>query len=164
MRQVARNQFACQSITGARLENQPSNSADCFGSHLDERFFLTDLMSAFYDISAGYFSPMTLAVFEDSGHYIANYDISQNSPFGLAAGCDFIDGKCIVDDSVPDYGKGYFCDNVSEYISETDFGDSTWQCDPTHSERGHCDLYEFKSRVSSPYFKDKVCHVHFETI
>lgn len=30
---VARNQFNCQSMTGARLENQPTNDGNCFGSH-----------------------------------------------------------------------------------------------------------------------------------
>ena len=31
VRQVARNQFNCQRLTGAPLENQPTNE-DCFGS------------------------------------------------------------------------------------------------------------------------------------
>lgn len=155
VRQVARNQFACQSVTGARLENQPTQSNDCFGSHLDERFFLTDLMSAFYDPSAAYLSPITLAIFEDSGHYRPNYDISQNSPFGLGAGCDFVNGKCIVNDSVPAYAKGYFCDTSSDYQSPDNYGSSRWQCGPSHHDRGHCDLFRLKHYAEFPYFEDK---------
>lgn len=34
VQQVVRNQFDCQSLTGARLENQ--SSSNCFSSHLDE--------------------------------------------------------------------------------------------------------------------------------
>lgn len=47
--QVVRNQFNCQSLTGARLENQPTNENSCFGSHFDERFFQYNIMSAIYD-------------------------------------------------------------------------------------------------------------------
>lgn len=35
VRQVARNHFDCQTIEGARLENQPTGSS-CFGDHWDE--------------------------------------------------------------------------------------------------------------------------------
>jgi len=155
VRQVARNQFACQTVTGARLENQPTQSNDCYGSHLDERFFLTDLMSAFYDPSAAYLSPITLAIFEDSGHYRPNYNISQNSPFGLGAGCDFVNGKCVVNDSVPDYAKGFFCDTSTKYNSRNDYGSSRWQCGPSHHDRGHCDLFQLKHYAEFPYFEDK---------
>ena len=33
VRAIARNQFNCQRMTGARLENQPTNNGNCFGSH-----------------------------------------------------------------------------------------------------------------------------------
>ena len=46
--QVARNHFDCQSLEGARLENQPT-SEDCLGSHFDERTWFTEFMSAVYD-------------------------------------------------------------------------------------------------------------------
>ena len=49
VRQVVRNQFDCQSLTGARLENQPTNPNSCIGSHFDERFFQYNIMSALYD-------------------------------------------------------------------------------------------------------------------
>lgn len=35
VRNVARNQFNCQTLEGARLENQPTTTEDCFGSHWD---------------------------------------------------------------------------------------------------------------------------------
>lgn len=32
------------------------------------------------------------------------------SPFGHGAGCGFVQGDCIVDGGeVPEYGKGFFC-------------------------------------------------------
>lgn len=33
VRTIARNQFDCQNMNGARLENQPTNNGNCFGSH-----------------------------------------------------------------------------------------------------------------------------------
>mmetsp|Transcript_55285 Transcript_55285/g.66556 ORF Transcript_55285/g.66556 Transcript_55285/m.66556 type:complete len:99 (+) Transcript_55285:582-878(+) len=33
VRVVARNQFDCQSLEGAGLENRQTNTEDCFGSH-----------------------------------------------------------------------------------------------------------------------------------
>lgn len=49
VKQVIRNQFNCQSLTGARLENQPTSESSCLGSHFDERFFQYHMMSAIYD-------------------------------------------------------------------------------------------------------------------
>jgi hypothetical protein len=37
VRTVARNQFNCQSLAGAQLENQPTGSDSCTGDHWDER-------------------------------------------------------------------------------------------------------------------------------
>jgi len=149
VRQVARNQFACQSVTGARLENQPTGDGECFGSHFDERLFYTNVLSAFYAPEAAFFSPLILAYLEDSGHYRADYDVSQNSPFGLGAGCDFVNGKCIVNDSVPDYGKGFFCDKLNCNSGQT------WQCDPSHQARGFCDLFEKTNDDEFTYFSNK---------
>lgn len=33
VKQVVRNQFDCQTMEGARLENQPTNDGNCFGTH-----------------------------------------------------------------------------------------------------------------------------------
>jgi len=132
VRQVARNQFKCQTLEGARLENQPT-STDCLGSHFDERTWFTEFMSAVYDEDAAYFSPLTLALLEDSGWYKVDFTYAENSPFGLGAGCEFATGDCIVDDAVPDYGKGFFCADMS--------GD--WSCGPSHHYRGGCDLNEY---------------------
>ena len=37
VRQVVRNQFTCQALTGARLDNQPTNPNSCFGAHWQKR-------------------------------------------------------------------------------------------------------------------------------
>lgn len=145
--QVARNQFNCQSLTGVRLENQPT-ADDCIGSHFDERQWFTEFMSTMYDKDTAFFSSLTLAMLEDSGWYSVNYHMAENSPFGLGAGCDFVEKECIVDGSVsdnrsidvdvrgivPEYGKGYFCNDI---------GGDDWGCGPSHNFRGKCDLMEY---------------------
>lgn len=132
--QVAKNHFNCPSLQGARLENQPT-SEDCFGSHFDERTWFTEFMSAVYDEDAAYFSPLTLAFLEDTGWYKANFKFAENSPFGLGAGCSFVEDDCIVNGGeVPDYGKGFFCNDVES---------SEWSCGPSANFRGKCDIKSY---------------------
>lgn len=137
VRQVVRNQFNCQSMTGARLENQPTNPHSCIGSHFDERFFQYHTMSALYDSTSDYFNPLTLALLEDSGWYGVNFRNAKNSPFGISAGCDFVNKDCVVDGKLPDYSKGNFC-NVLQSSGH-------WMCDPGHNFRAGCDLYNYLS-------------------
>lgn len=153
--QVVRNQFNCQRLTGARLENHPTRD-DCIGSHFDERQWFSEFMSAVYDKDSAHLSSLTLAILEDSGWYKVNYEMAENSPFGLGAGCDFVEKDCIVDGFyssnrsadadvhgvVPDYGKGYFCDDVTG---------EQWSCGPSRNFRGKCDLNEYEN-PERPYF------------
>jgi len=138
--QIIKTQFNCPSATGAFLENQPTNPADCFGSHWDERYYLYNSMSSIYD-QESYFTPLTLALMEDSGWYRADYSHPQVkvSPFGLNAGCQFLQQPCLSPTSadVPEYSKGFFC---NEYYSKQRTADK-WQCDANHSARGRCDLH-----------------------
>jgi hypothetical protein len=40
---MVRSYFGCETMTGAELENQPTSSTDCFGSHWEERIYNTVL-------------------------------------------------------------------------------------------------------------------------
>lgn len=119
IRAVVRNQFNCRSLAGAQLENQPTGADSCYGDHWDERQYYDEALSGVISPTTNYLSPMTLALFEDSGWYKANYTQATIAPWGLAAGCNFALGPCLVtaDDGtvqVPDYGKGFFCNDKSE--------------------------------------------------
>eukprot|EP00551_Chaetoceros_affinis_P011342 CAMPEP_0203677368 /NCGR_PEP_ID=MMETSP0090-20130426/27956_1 /ASSEMBLY_ACC=CAM_ASM_001088 /TAXON_ID=426623 /ORGANISM="Chaetoceros affinis, Strain CCMP159" /LENGTH=674 /DNA_ID=CAMNT_0050544241 /DNA_START=265 /DNA_END=2289 /DNA_ORIENTATION=- len=137
VRQVVRNHFNCPMAGGARLENQPTNPNSCFGAHFDERFFQYNLMSALYDSTSVHFSPLTLALMEDSGWYKVNFRESQNSPFGLNSGCGFLTGECVVNGELPSYSEGNFCNEMSV--------DGGWRCDPGHHYRGACDLFDYRN-------------------
>ncbi|KAL9184261.1 hypothetical protein ACHAXT_002347 [Thalassiosira profunda] len=110
VRNVVRNQFDCQSLEGAQLENQPTSPDDCFGSHWDHRLFNQHLMVAAFTGTKIHLTALTLALLEDSGWYKADYSkIVENSPFGLGAGCEFVEEPCIDNGTVPEWAAGTFC-------------------------------------------------------
>jgi hypothetical protein len=114
----ARNQFDCQTLEGAKLENQPTGSDSCTGDHWDEHDYYPEALSGVISPTTNVLSHLTLALFEDSGWYLANYTQGRMNPWGLGAGCDFVNQPCLTTDStgntiVPSYGEGYFCTDSS---------------------------------------------------
>eukprot|EP00934_Nitzschia_sp_Nitz4_P001634 Nitzschia sp. Nitz4//scaffold27_size158506//200//5337//NITZ4_002575-RA/size158506-processed-gene-0.253-mRNA-1//-1//CDS//3329545413//1634//frame0 len=112
---VARNQFNCQTLEGAKLENQPTGSDSCTGDHWDEHDYYPEALSGVISPTTNVMSHLTLALMEDSGWYRANYTMGAMNPWGLGAGCDFVEEPCLqIDESgstyIPGYSKGYFCD------------------------------------------------------
>eukprot|EP00579_Thalassiosira_antarctica_P012174 CAMPEP_0201918814 /NCGR_PEP_ID=MMETSP0903-20130614/7867_1 /ASSEMBLY_ACC=CAM_ASM_000552 /TAXON_ID=420261 /ORGANISM="Thalassiosira antarctica, Strain CCMP982" /LENGTH=758 /DNA_ID=CAMNT_0048455199 /DNA_START=167 /DNA_END=2440 /DNA_ORIENTATION=+ len=120
VRNVARNQFNCQKVAGGRLENQPTGENDCFGSHWDLRLYNNDIMAAVYTGSTQYITALTLAFLEDTGWYRPNYAVAENSPFGLGAGCEFVEDQCIQNGTVPKWADGTFCSSTSSVGCTTD--------------------------------------------
>lgn len=121
LRTIARNQFDCQSLEGAQLENQPTRADSCTGDHWDERLYYPEALSGIISPTANILSSLTLALMEDSGWYKANYTMSRMSPWGLGAGCEFVSDPCLLSESgedglpvLPDYSKGFFCNREGE--------------------------------------------------
>jgi len=119
VRAIARNQFDCQSLEGAQLENQPTRPESCAGDHWDERLFYPEALSGVIAPTANILSSLTLALMEDSGWYLANYTSSRMSPWGLGAGCSFVNEPCLQDGAsgraeVPAWGRGFFCNSANE--------------------------------------------------
>ena len=120
VRAIARNQFDCQSLEGAKLENQPTGSDSCTGDHWDEHDYYPEALSGVISPTTNILSHLTLALFEDSGWYQANYTMGGNNPWGLGAGCPFVEEPCVTMDPttgasvLPEYSKGYFCLEGSE--------------------------------------------------
>lgn len=132
---VVRNHFDCQSLEGARLENQPTGNNDCYGSHWDERLFYSESMSAVYNDGSSLVSPLTLAFLEDTGWYRADYSKADMSPFGHGAGCDFVNSDCIVNGEIPYYSRGNFCNSINKES----------MCDPTYRRKAFCDLVDIST-------------------
>jgi len=147
VKQVVQNHFNCPSLTGARLENY---EASCIGSHWDERLFLADILSPALEWRGNYLTPLTLALLEDTGWYKVDYTNVTAPTFGLGAGCDFINGDCIVDDKVAPYAKDYFCDHPIRLLSDQGNGNydmdlesqNVVKCDPNHQYWAMCDLWD----------------------
>jgi len=93
-------------------------------------------------------SSLTLGLLHDSGWYVPDYSVATGSPFGHGAGCEFLEGKCIVDGEIPSYGAGSFC-NTEYKITNGQFMGG-FGCDPTHTSMGICDLVDY-STLDSAY-------------
>lgn len=141
VRQMVRNHFDCQSVLGARLAEDPG----CRGTHWHEREYYNHLLSPV--VSGSYtdesISLLTLALFEDSGWYRVNYDGGSHPPFGLLAGCAFVDEDCIQNGTTPDWNQGEFCD--APLIQRRGGGISIDSlrfvlCDSSHESWSVCDL------------------------
>ena len=138
---VARNQFDCQELSGAQLENQPTGEGSCTGDHWDERLFYPEMLSGVISPTTNVLSPLTLALLEDSGWYKANYTKSNNSPWGLGVGCDFISGLCLIgggagrDGQLPNYSRGFFCNKASSR-----------GCSPGNSHKMACTMIDYSLR------------------
>ena len=88
----ARLHFGCDSLEGVELESQGGSGSA--GSHWESRIMLGDYMvSTDYDETV--ISDITLALFEDSGWYKANYYTGGLFRFGKNEGCEFVSQKCI---------------------------------------------------------------------
>ena len=116
---VVRNHFNCQTLQGARLENQPTNPQSCFGDHWEEQHFYPELMTSTMKLTSTVLSPISLAYLEDSGWYIANYSQSNILPWGHGVGCDFAKKPCLhlskknnqagKKTILPSHSRGFFC-------------------------------------------------------
>ena len=80
-------------------------------------------------------SPMTLALFQDSGWYKADFSVAIESPFGKNRGCDFVYKDCIQNGEVPEWSQGTFCNTL--------LSDNILQCDPSGLYLTFCDLVDY---------------------
>lgn len=96
VRQVAEAYYNCDSCEGAELEDDVPGT-QCLGSHWEERTMYDELMSptAQSHVEGNIVSPFTLALFEDTGWYRANYSQASRMIWGQKAGCGFLNNKCV---------------------------------------------------------------------
>ena len=111
VRSVVQDIFACDTLEGAELENQPTTSGSCYGSHWEQRLMMNELMVSTTSHVAVY-SALTLAALEDSGWYRSNYSMAEPLIWGRLQGCSFVTGKCVQDGMPLPTTNPTFC-NVS---------------------------------------------------
>ena len=146
VRQVAANQFDCQSLHGAELEHGNENENSCIGNHWSRRIFRTDLMNPILDDVP--FSlkipPITLALFQDSGWY--KIDASRSSSgnaWGRAAGCAFVDDKCVAKNGeINGTNAHFFC---NERRGKSDMISEIHGCSSDFSRKAVCSLVDYEA-------------------
>ena len=105
-----------------------------------QRLFNNEFMTAVYTGSTQYVTALTLALLEDSGWYHPNYEVAENSPFALGAGCDFLEDQCIQRGKVPEWAEGTFCQSPSSI-----------GCTPDKHLVAYCDISKWDGNLPSGY-------------
>ena len=89
---AVREVSGCNTIIGALLEQDGGpGSAE---SHLEERVFYEDFMTASSSSDIVVFTKVSLAFFEDTGAYLPNYDTANTFPHLHDRGCGFFTDSC----------------------------------------------------------------------
>ncbi|KAF0700216.1 Aste57867_9270 [Aphanomyces stellatus] len=87
----ARAHFNCPSLAGVEIEN---GDPGCLGSHWEERLYGPELMTPVIDYR-NTISGLTLAYFQDTGWYQANFTAAMPLYWGNNQGCAFTTNNCI---------------------------------------------------------------------
>ncbi|AIN96112.2 leishmanolysin [Leishmania panamensis] len=120
----AREQYGCPTLEYLELEDTGGGSAA--GSHLKGRNAQDELMAPVS--AAGYYTALTMAVFEDLGFYKADFAKAEMMPWANLATCDFLTKKCM-ENNITQW-PWMFC-NTTE---------SSYRC-PTHRLKiGRCSI------------------------
>ncbi|XGW04820.1 hypothetical protein V3C99_015752 [Haemonchus contortus] len=92
VQEEARRHFNCSTLEGAELEGQGRGKGR--GSHWEKRVLENELMTG-VSTQVAALSRLTLALFEDSGWYIVNYDNAEDMEWGRNLGCNFATKSCL---------------------------------------------------------------------
>ena len=121
--QRLRNFFGCSSLAGAYMENTGTDATA--GSHFERRQFVFDYMTSGL-IYQQRISQFTLALLEDSGWYVPNYDYAEPYYFGQGQGCGFLLNSC----SSSGFNYDEFCTGTNRGCSFQGRGGGVCQTDP----------------------------------
>jgi len=89
--QEAQQHFNCPTLQGVELEN--GGSSGTAGSHWERRVLMYEYMNGYSSYDPVY-SRFTLALFEDTGWYQANFSSAKEFYFGKGKGCSFVQQRC----------------------------------------------------------------------
>lgn len=133
--------FGCSTLDAVEIEDQGGSGTS--GSHWEKRILYLEYMAGVMSTATTYLSSFTLAYFEDTGFYQANYAVAQDDMiFGKGKGCNFISQKC----DVLGASNGFCFDE----------DDSHLYCSPDFRGIGSCKIGAYGSSLPSAmqYFSD----------
>ncbi|GET86516.1 GP63, leishmanolysin [Leishmania tarentolae] len=87
----AREQYGCDTLDHLELEDE--GGVGSAGSHIKMRNAKDELMAP--AAGGGYYTALTMAVFQDLGFYQADFSKAEVLPWGKDAGCAFLSEKCM---------------------------------------------------------------------
>ncbi|CUG00210.1 major surface protease, GP63, putative [Bodo saltans] len=141
---AARAYFNCSTLAGVEIEDQ--GGAGTSGVHWEKRILGQEYIAGVLSTSATYISSLTLAYFEDTGHYTANYAFAQDGgmQWYKNKGCTVLSQKC---NSAANRASGEFCFDTN---SQSNY------CTNDRTAGGYCDVSIFSSALPSnfQYFTD----------
>ena len=120
--QRLRNFFGCSSLAGAYMENTGTDATA--GSHFERRQFIFDYMTSGL-IYQQKISQFALALLEDSGWYVPNYDYAEPYYFGQGQGCGFLLNSC----NSSGFNYDEFCTGTTRGCSSQGRGGGVCQTD-----------------------------------
>ncbi|GET93840.1 GP63, leishmanolysin [Leishmania tarentolae] len=106
----AREQYGCNTLEYLEMEDQ--GGAGSAGSHIKMRNAQDELMAA--SSFAGYYTALTMAIFEDLGFYKADFSKAEVMPWGKDAGCAFLSEKCM-EKNITKWPK-MFCNDSKRFM------------------------------------------------
>lgn len=141
---MARLFFGCPHLNGAELENQPTSTCVPYGSHWEERILGDELLSGVAS-PRSFLSPLTLALFRDSGWYDVDYSEADPLYYGRSTGyqqgCSFAEDRCIDANGTPSGSPPHFCTGDAADLA----------CATSRAGAGFCTIAEFSSALPVPY-------------
>ena len=91
VREEVRKHFGCDKLSGAELEDQGEEGTAL--THWEKRLFENEAMTGTHTQNPIY-SRITMALMEDTGWYLPNYDMAEELKWGKNLGCDFALKSC----------------------------------------------------------------------
>lgn len=92
VREEVRKHYGCASLSGAELEDQGEEGTAL--THWEKRLFENEAMTGTHTQNPIY-SRITMALMEDTGWYLPNYNMADDFKWGRKLGCDFALRSCL---------------------------------------------------------------------
>ncbi|XP_010696763.1 GP63, leishmanolysin [Leishmania panamensis] len=132
----AREQYGCPTLEYLEVEDQGGSGSA--GSHIKMRNAKDELMAP--ASAAGYYTALTMAVFEDLGFYKADFAKAEVMPWGRNASCDFLTQKCM-EDNITQWPE-MFCNTTER----------RYRCPTDRLRLGTCGIRTYSTPMP-PYFE-----------
>ncbi|GET86504.1 GP63, leishmanolysin [Leishmania tarentolae] len=132
----ARQHYGCDTLEYLEMEDQ--GGASSVASHIKMRNAQDELMAA--AAAAGYYTALTMAIFQDLGFYQADFSKAEVMPWGKDAGCAFLSNKCMKKNITK--WPAMFCNSTEQ----------PFRCPTNRLALGTCVITHNKTAVP-PYFQ-----------